>query len=68
VTASQSCKSTRRRSSGHSKAHSDIRQPSQIARQLAQVDATHRSFISRFTVSTACWTRSIPINELTRGA
>jgi hypothetical protein len=70
VIASQSCKSiprARRRSTGHSKTHSDIRQPSQIARQLAQFDAApliHRPLHRR----TACWTGSIPINELTRGA
>jgi Putative transposase len=54
VTASQSCKSTaraRRRSTGHGRAHSHIRPPSQIARQLAQFDAIHRSLIGGFTVA-----------------
>ena len=54
ITMSQSRKSaphSRCLSTSHGRAHSDIRQTSQIARQLAQVDATYRSFIGCFTVA-----------------
>jgi hypothetical protein len=53
MTASQSCKSVPhvRLCSGHGRARSEIRQPSQIVRQLVDFDTTRRSFIGRFTVA-----------------
>ena len=53
MTASQSCKSARRArrlSTGHGRARSDIKLPSQIMRQFTTFDPTRRSFMNCFTV------------------
>ena len=54
MTASQSCKSARRAcrlSTGHGRARSDIRRPTQIVRQFIELDAARRSFSSHLTVA-----------------
>jgi len=53
MTVSQSCKSVRRArclSTSHGRARSDILLSPQIARQFTTLDATGRSFVSRFIV------------------
>jgi hypothetical protein len=53
MTAPKSRKSARRArwlSTSHGRACPDIRQSSQIVRQVMEFDATRRSFVSRFTV------------------
>lgn len=53
MTTSQSGKSAclaRCLSTGHGRARSNIRQSPQIVRQFTTLDATRRSFVSRFTV------------------
>lgn len=54
MTVSQSCQSARRArrlSIGHGRTRSDIKLLPQIVRRFATLDATRRSFMSRFTVS-----------------
>jgi hypothetical protein len=48
--ARQSARRMRRLLTGPGRARPDIRQPSQIARQLMEFDANCRSFVNRFTV------------------
>jgi hypothetical protein len=53
MTASPSGKSphrARRRSTGHGRTRSDIRQSPQIVRQFEELDAVHRSSVNRFPV------------------
>ena len=68
MTASQSRKSARRAtclSTGHGRARPDIQPSSQVVRQFANCDATHRPFISRFTAGRTRWIGSNPITHLT---
>jgi hypothetical protein len=54
MTASHSCEFARHvrwLSTGHSRTRPDIRQSSQIVRQLVDFDTTRHSLISRFTVA-----------------
>jgi hypothetical protein len=70
MTGPQSRKSARRArwlSAGHGRARPDIRQSSQIVRQLVELDAIRRAFVGGFTVAQLVGPPSISINELTRG-